>query len=154
MLQSEHQLVIIGADWNGAEGVHRAIAKSSAVNDIIVTGYVADEELIFFYNAADLMVFPSLYEGFGLPILEAMACGTPVGCSNLSSLPEVAGDAALLFDPYDEKSIAMGMYRILSSAHLAKQLKIKGLARAQSFSWKNTARKTLDVIHRVVTSPY
>jgi len=114
------------------------------------TGYVEEEDLPALYNGADLFVFPSLYEGFGLPVLEAMACGTPVVTSNTSSLPEVAGDAALLVDPYDVEEIATAMRRILEDEALTAELRAKGLARAKEFSWERTARETIAVYEKVL----
>jgi glycosyltransferase involved in cell wall biosynthesis len=99
------------------------------------------------YARAKLLAFPSLYEGFGLPVLEAMASGTPVLTSNVSSLPEIAGDAALLVDPKDVEAIAEGMWRVLNDGALAAELSRKGLARAAEFSWERAARQTLDVYH-------
>ena len=116
----------------------------------MVTGYVHGKDLPNLYCGADLLVFPSLFEGFGLPILEAMACGVPVACSNLSSMPEIAGGAAVLFDPHDLDSIANGMFSILSSEEEAFNIGRRGLKRAGDFSWEKTGRKTLDVIHEVV----
>ena len=106
-------------------------------------GWVDDELLDGLYRAADCFVFPSLAEGFGLPVLEAMLRGTPVACSNATSLPEVAGDAALLFDPLDVEAIAVSIRRILEDRELADRLRAAGLERAQRFSWEETARQTL-----------
>jgi glycosyltransferase involved in cell wall biosynthesis len=110
---------------------------------------VAEEDLPALYTGALAFVFPSLYEGFGLPPLEAMACGTPVVASNVSSLPEVVGDAALLVDPYNVEELAEAMYRVLTEQELHEQLRRKGLERAQLFSWEETARKTLKVYEEV-----
>jgi glycosyltransferase involved in cell wall biosynthesis len=107
------------------------------------------QDLVRFYNAADVFVFPSLYEGFGLPPLEAMACGTPVVCSNAASLPEVVGDAALLVDPTDVEGLATAMERVLTDADLAAELRRRGLARAAGFTWERTARETVAVYERV-----
>ncbi len=112
---------------------------------IIYTGKVPQEDLPAFYNAASLTVYPSFAEGFGLPVLEAMACGSPVVTSNTTSLPEVAGDAALLVDPHDPKAIAQAMRRILLEPSLAQELRNKGLERAKPFSWERSARCTLAV---------
>ncbi|MGB9880037.1 MAG: glycosyltransferase family 4 protein, partial [Anaerolineae bacterium] len=117
---------------------------------VVFTGYVPDEDLPALYSGADLFVFPSLYEGFGLPPLEAMACGTPVVCSKASSLPEVVGDAALMVDPYDVEALAEAMHRVLSDAVLREELRGKGLARAQQFTWEKAARETLAVYEEVL----
>src|SRR5262249_35570767 len=112
-------------------------------------GFIDDEDLPALYSGARLFVFPSLYEGFGLPVLEAMGCGVPVITSNTSALPEVAGDAALLVDPGDVEGMAAAMASILDSASLRERLRQQGFVRAQSFSWETTARKTLD-LYRVL----
>ncbi len=110
--------------------------------------YVSYAELPELINRAIGLVFPSLWEGFGLPVLEAMACGTPVITSNLSSLPEVAGDAALLIDPYHESEIADAMKAIITDAQLRSQLRQKGLDRASRFSWQKTASQTAEILRR------
>ena len=116
-------------------------------------GYVPAEELPWWYNAADLFVYPSLYEGFGLPPLEAMACGTPVVTSTASSLPEVVGQAGLLVDPTDIDALAGAMERGLADADLRAQMKAAGLARAAGFSWRETARRTVDSYRRALMAP-
>jgi len=145
-----HQLVLAGADWSGANDVHKVAAESSFSKDILFTGYVHGKDLPNLYCGAEMLVFPSLFEGFGLPILEAMACGVPVACSNVSSMPEIAGGAAVLFDPLDVDSMAEGMLSVLSSEEERVALGRKGRKRADDFSWEKTARKTLDVFHKVV----
>ena len=100
---------------------------------------------------ARALVMPSFYEGFGLPALEAMACGTPVIVSNVSSLPEVVGDAGILVPPKDSESIAVAMWRILSDPRLREEMRAKGLSRAACFSWAKAARQTLDVFHEVMS---
>jgi glycosyltransferase involved in cell wall biosynthesis len=97
-----------------------------------------------------MFVFPSLYEGFGLPILEAMACGTPVACSNISSMPEVAGEAAVLFKPEEESSIALAVRSIMCATDLRKDLVVRGLERSRQFSWARTAAQTSAVIQSLV----
>lgn len=146
--QIPHQLVLAGSKWSRAEEVYKLAEQSPYKDDILFIGFVAGSDLPSLYRGADLFVFPSLFEGFGMPILEAMACGTPTACSNLSSMPEVAGDAALLFDPYSEDSICNTMLEMISNGDLVAQLSKKGLERSQIYSWKNTALKTLDVITR------
>jgi glycosyltransferase involved in cell wall biosynthesis len=111
-------------------------------------GAVAEPDLPAIYSAASLFAFPSLFEGFGLPVLEAMACGTPVVCSSATSLPEVAGDAALLVDPLDVDAIASAMDRVLSDQSLASTLRSRGVDRAAEFTWARTARETLDAYRR------
>lgn len=112
-------------------------------------GYVADAELPGLYRGADLFAYPSLYEGFGLPVLEAMRCGAPVLTSSVSSLPEVAGDAAVYVDPTDVASIAAGLERALSDAGLRERLAAAGVERARSFSWSRCAGETLDLLERI-----
>ncbi len=114
-------------------------------------GYLDEDELPLWYAAATLFVFPSLYEGFGMPPLEAMACGTPVVTSNTSSLPEVVGDAGIQVDPRNADALAAAMVRCLHDADLRADLSARGLARAAGFSWRTTAERTLEVYRRVAT---
>lgn len=141
-----HRLVLAGPDWSGAEEVHRVAEASSVREAIVFAGFVAPEDLPDLYAAAEAVVFPSLYEGFGLPVLEAMACGAPVACSDRSSLPEVAGDAALLFDPADHEAMAEAMRRLVRDAGLRRDLATRGLARSREFTWRRTAERTLQEI--------
>ncbi|MEM9510195.1 MAG: glycosyltransferase [Cyanobacteria bacterium P01_E01_bin.35] len=108
------------------------------------------ESLINFYNAADILLTPSLYEGFGLTILEAMACGTPTITANVSSLPEVAGDAAILVEPTDVAGITEAVLRISQDANFRQNLIDRGLARVKEFTWKETAIKTVELYEQVV----
>ncbi len=123
----------------------KQIESLNLQNDVIFTGYVSETELAEIYNAVDLFVFPSLYEGFGIPPLEAMACGTPVITSNTSSLPEVVGDAAIVVDPYDVNKFAEEMYELLTNDGLREEMIRKGLKRSKMFSWDSSAKKTLKV---------
>ncbi|MCX6997726.1 MAG: glycosyltransferase family 1 protein [Kiritimatiellaeota bacterium] len=115
-------------------------------------GYVTGPELVRVYQQADVFVWASKYEGFGLPVLEAMACGTPVVCSNTSALPEVAGDAALLVDPADTEGLARALARVLAEPALAADLRAKGLRRAAGFTWQRTGAATLKVYEQAVSS--
>jgi len=133
--------------WHEAELRARAAALGIS-GDVRFESWVAAEELEGLWAVADAFVFPSLYEGFGLPVLEAMARGVPVACADASSLPEVAGDAALLFDPRSEEEIAASIERLLGDADLVRELRAKGLARAREFTWARTARLTLDAYVR------
>ncbi len=144
-----HQLVLAGTPWGRAEEVYETAARSAYAEDISFIGFVDGLDLPSLYSAADLFVFPSLYEGFGMPILEAMACGVATVCSNLSSMPEVAGDAALLFDPYDEDDISRTMEQILENDGLRVQFVQKGFERSLLYSWSSAAKKTLEVIYQV-----
>jgi alpha-1,3-rhamnosyl/mannosyltransferase len=131
----------------------RIIAERSPAKDrIVFLGDVADADLPSLYNLADVFVFPSLYEGFGLPVLEAMASGTPVVCSNRSSLPEVAGDAAVMVDPEKTDELAEAVAKLLHDDLLREQLHHKGLQQAKTFSWQATARQTLDLYKKVAES--
>jgi len=112
--------------------------------DVRFPAWLSSEELEGVWSIARAFVFPSLYEGFGLPVLEAMARGVPVACSNASSLPEVAGEAALLFDPHDEAAIAAALTRLLDDSALAERLRAQGIAQAERFTWAQTARLMLD----------
>jgi glycosyltransferase involved in cell wall biosynthesis len=117
---------------------------------VIFPGYVKGDDLPLWYNAATVVAYPSLYEGFGLPVLEAQACGTPVLTSNVSSLPEAAGDAALMVDPYDVEALAAGLDRLLTDAALRRELRERGLAHARKFSWPRTARETACVYRQAL----
>jgi len=138
-------LVIAGRKKYKYEDVEKAISSTGLGESVIMPGPVPDEDLPALYSAAEVFVFPSLYEGFGLPPLEAMACGTPVVASNAASLPEVLGDAALLFDPLDEEAMTGAMVRALTDPDLRESLRARGLARASQFTWERTARETLNV---------
>lgn len=127
-----------------------AAASSTTVRDqIIFTGYVPDEDLSVLYSAAKCFIYPSFFEGFGLPPLEAMRCGTPTITGDQTCLPEVVGDGALLVNPFDEQSILEGIVNVLCDDRLRAQLREKGIKRAGSFDWKKTARQTLEVYERV-----
>ncbi len=147
---SDYQLVIAGRRTTYNEFSEKLDNLPADIrNDLLLTEYVSREDLPYLYSGASVCVYPSLYEGFGLPILEAMACGCPVITSNISSMPEVAGGAALLVDPYSTAEIASAMERVLSNPGLQERMREKGMARAKEFSWENTARKTLRVYTEV-----
>jgi glycosyltransferase involved in cell wall biosynthesis len=120
--------------------------------DVILPGYLSEQQKVAMLTGAEALTYPSLYEGFGLPVLEAMACGTPVLTSDLSSLPEVAGGAALYVDPYESSSIAEGMERLLTDDALRARLREEGVAHAQKFTWPETARKTAAVLHEAAST--
>jgi glycosyltransferase involved in cell wall biosynthesis len=134
----------------GAGGSVYREAKLEPPADVVLAGYVADEDLPAVYGGAEAFVYPSLYEGFGLPVIEAMACGTPVVCSNTTSLKEVAADAAVGVDPLDEAAIADGLRQLLSDASLRTELRARGLARAKDFHWNRAAEETWNVLSRAV----
>jgi glycosyltransferase involved in cell wall biosynthesis len=126
--------------------------KALGIGDrIIFPGYVANGDLPFWYNAAILLAYPSVYEGFGLPVVEAQACGTPVVTSEVSSLPEAAGDAALMVDPYDVEALAAGIGRLLTDSQLREELQARGQAHAAGFSWSRTAADTATVYRRALS---
>jgi glycosyltransferase involved in cell wall biosynthesis len=143
---SNIQLVIAGKKGWLYEQIFRQVKELGLEGEVVFTGYVPAGDLPALLSGARLFVFPSLYEGFGLPVLEAMSCGTPVVCSNASSLPEVAGDAAVLVDPLDVEDLAMAMERVLSDEELRAELIERGFEQARKFSWERCARETLDVL--------
>lgn len=147
----EAKLVIVGPPSWGAHQELRTVLRSAGENSgIVFTDFLADRELDALYQGAHGLVFPSLYEGFGLPVLEAMSHGTPVITSNVSALSEVAGDAALLVDPMSVEDISRSMVSLLKDSTLRAELRRKGSARCEDFSWKRTAEKTLGVYHHLV----
>jgi glycosyltransferase involved in cell wall biosynthesis len=139
----EHHLVLIGRKGWHYEPIFAAIENSPWNNQIHHLDYLSDELVALFYSQADAFVYPSHYEGFGLPVLEAMTLGTPVITSNTSSLPEVAGEAALLVDPDDSTSLADAIVKVISDSHLRAELIGKGKERAKLYSWERTAQETL-----------
>jgi glycosyltransferase involved in cell wall biosynthesis len=139
------QLVLGGqAQWRESE-LYVRVRQSGFTSSICFPGYVDDADLPALYSGALAFVYPSLYEGFGLPPLEAMACGTPVICSNAASLPEVVGDAALTCDPRDTESLAAALAQMIAQAALREELRARGLRRAAQFSWRRCAEETLAV---------
>ncbi len=139
------KLVIVGRRGWLSEEVFAVAEELKLTQDAFFLGRVPVEDLLYLYNGAQLLVHPSIYEGFGLPPLEAMACGTPVIVSNVSALPEVVGDASLLVDPQDVSALTVGIWRVLTDRDLRTDMIAKGFERAKCFSWKKTARQTLDV---------
>ena len=136
---------------HGRKKLMKLINELGLDNDVIFTGVVPEGELPQLYNAADLYVYPSIYEGFGMPILEAMACGCPVIISKAAALPEVAGDAAIAVDLYDIDAWVKAMYSMLTDDSLKNQMIGKGLERAKIFSWDKTARETTKVYEEVLS---
>jgi glycosyltransferase involved in cell wall biosynthesis len=145
-----HKLVLAGSKGWGYEEVYAAVERSGVADRIILLGYVPDEDLPGLYTGADLFIYPSLYEGFGLPVLEAMACGTPVAVSRTSSLPEVAGDAGIFFDPLNVIEMAEAMSKVLLNSQFCNELQQKGLRRAQQFTWQRTAFQTLSIYRDLI----
>lgn len=152
------RLVLVG-DYKGDSffsaypALKEQIGRLGLDDQITFTGYVPDEDLAFLYNAASALVFPSLEEGFGLPAVEAMACGTPVAASNCGSLPEVIGSAGRFFDPRDPVDIANVLVRILDDDGLRASMKEAGLSRSKGFLWKKAAHETLSIFDELVTKP-
>lgn len=147
--QLRHSLVLAGKETWFAGQVRQAAQDSGAADRIRFLGFVTDAELLQLYNACEVFAFPSFYEGFGLPVLEAMACGRAVICANTSSLPEVADSAAILVDPYAVDEIVRGLADLLLDAELRGRMERLGLQRAAHFSWQRTARKTLEIYYEV-----
>ena len=144
-----HRLVMAGKQTWFSPEVRAEIRRRGLEERVLITGFVAEAELVDFYNAADLFVFPSFYEGFGLPVIEAMACGRAVVCSSAGSLPEVADAAGILVEPHATAEIARAMRDVLVDSELRQRLERRSLQRAALFSWTETARQTLDVYYGV-----
>ena len=142
-LTNDYKLVIVGKKAWMYKNIFKEVKKLGIESHIIFTGFVPQEDLVYLYNGAKLFLFPSIYEGFGLPVLEAMACGVPVVTSNISSLPEITGDAALLVNPLDPKEITKAILRLLYDEQLYLRLKQNGLKQAQKFSWERCTYETL-----------
>jgi len=138
-----------GAGWKN-EGIHRLVKEKGLEGKVKFLGYVEEADLPSIYNGAKFFMYPSLYEGFGLPVLEAMSSRVPVLTSDVSSLPEVAGDAAIMVDPLSKKEIYNASIRLLENEALRKELQLKGVERANLFTWENTAFKTLEVYREVL----
>ena len=147
--QFAHNLVFAGKETWFAHHVRAAARESGVADRIRFLGFVSDAELLHLYNACDVFVFPSFYEGFGLPALEAMACGRAVVCSSTSALPEVVDGAALLFDPYSVDEMVRAIADLLLDPELQARMGRLGLQRAAQFSWQNAAQRTLEVYHAV-----
>jgi glycosyltransferase involved in cell wall biosynthesis len=142
------QLVLAGQKGWLYEEVFAEVRRCDLEGRVVLTGYVADQDLPALLSGAEAFAFPSLYEGFGLPVLEAMACGVPVVCSSTSSLPEVAGNAALLVDPVDVEAIAAALLRLLTEGDLRRELVGRGLVRARRFSWRRCAQEAMAVLEQ------
>jgi len=155
VLAEEHglrpRLVLTGAPGHAHNAVMESIAAQRLTDQVLWLGRVPREDLVVLYQSAAAMVFPSLYEGFGLPLVEAMACGCPVACSTTTATVEIAGDAAVTFDPNSPEAIAQAIFSVLTNSALRGELVASGLCRARQFSWDNTARRTLDVYRQVAS---
>jgi glycosyltransferase involved in cell wall biosynthesis len=147
--ESVHLVVAGGKGWL-FEDAFAAVEKLKLDSRVHFLGRVSSEDLLSLYNAAELLAHPAFYEGFGLPPLEAMACGLPVVVSNVASLPEVVADAGLLIDPHDVDELAVSMWRVLNDGGLRQEMRDKGLRQAARFSWERAARETLAIYHRAL----
>ncbi len=149
-LRAQHPLVLAGVSGWGQENVE-ALIRENLLDGVRVLGYVSDEDLAYLYNAARVLVWPTFYEGFGLPPLEAMASGTPVISSSISSIPEVVGDAGILIEPRDVDALTESLRRVLEDDALAESLIIRGLARSRLFSWSRCAAEHATLYRRFAT---
>lgn len=146
---SDYQLVIAGKKGWKFQEIFKTVEELKLEDRVIFTGYLPEEDIPSLYSGAELFVYPTLYEGFGFPPLEDMACGTPVITSNLSSLPEVVGEAGILIDPNDIDELSQAMESVLSDENLKRELRAKGLRQAAKFSWEKCAQETLKVYQEV-----
>ncbi len=151
--QTDHKLVIVGASFWGADALQRIHSAMTHKDDVVFTGRVDDDTLVKLYGAATALTFVPLFEGFGVPMIEAMNAGTPVLAADVTSLPEIAGDAALYVDPTDIQAIAKNMHALASDETLRDTYIKKGLARAQAFSWDQTAELLWQSIERAIATP-
>jgi glycosyltransferase involved in cell wall biosynthesis len=146
------KLVIVGKKGWLYDNIFKTVKDFNLKDNIIFTGYVPDDDLVYLYNLAELFVLPSFYEGFGLPLLEAMACGCPVLASNVSSIPEVVGDAACLVDPYNIEAISAGIKNVLKDGDLRKSMIEKGFKQSKKFSWEKCAKETIAVYEELLNA--
>lgn len=144
------RLALVGKPGGAWPEIQRGVADLGLASEVVCLGHAPTDDLPLFYSAAAVFAFPSLYEGFGIPVAEAMACGTPVITSNVSSLPEVGGDAALYVDPHDVDGLAAALGRVLGDAALRDALSARGLVQAARFTWDEVARQTVAVYHDVL----
>lgn len=151
-IKEEFKLVCVGADWIGAANIHKYHKKSRDVENIYFLGHVTNKELNYCYENASLFIFPSFYEGFGLPILEAMNMSIPVICSNTSCLPEVAGDAATYFKPSNEESIIDAILSVLNDKEKVAQMKMRGINQVKKFTWQKHGETIEKKFHQLLTT--
>jgi glycosyltransferase involved in cell wall biosynthesis len=147
--RGRHQLVLVGMSGWKNTALFGLIEDHPAKEGIVITGYIPAEDLAPIYTGAEVFVFPTLYEGFGLPVLEAMQCGCPVISSATSSIPEVAGDACMLVDPQDVPGLASAIQKVLSGGSVRNEMVRKGLARSRLFSWEKSAERLLEILRAV-----
>jgi len=147
----EIQLVLIGARDKGVETLTRAIKEQGLEQFTILLGWIPFKDVPSIYRASEAFVFPTLHEGFGLPIIEAMSCGVPVVCSRIEPLLEVAGDAVLFVDPFSPEEIATAIIKVVTDAPTRERMIGKGLARSNQFTWEATAKRTLAFLTTIAT---
>jgi len=147
-----HGLVLVGKRWEGADVIDATIAELGLTGVVRCLGYVPDADLPFFYNAAECVVYPAHYEGFGLPVVEALASGVPVVASRVASIPEIAGDAAILTPPDDPDAMAEVLWTALTDEKVRARLAREGPRRAAAFSWRRTAERTVHAYHRAAVT--
>lgn len=146
------ELILTGIAMNAHDEILNEIGNMKLANKVRILGYLDKNELPYIYNLARLLVFPSMFEGFGIPVVEAMACGCPVACSNITSLPEVVGAAGVMFDPTSAEDIAEKIYRLWNDDAKLGELSTAGLERSKQFDWETTASKTIEVYRNAVST--
>jgi len=146
----QHRLVFTGGTRWKSSGIISKIDELGLQNDISILGYIPEEELPVLYNAADLLVYPSLYEGFGMPVVEAMACGCPVITSNTTSLPEITGMAGIIVDPNNYRELADAISLVIQDSQLKQKMRRQGLEQANFFSWERCAQQTMSIYKQVM----
>ena len=144
-LSKDYKVLILGSASDDHSYLITLCESLNISDNVIFTGYVPYEDLPYFYNSCSVFVYPSLYEGFGLPPLEAMSCGIPVITSNIASIPEVVGDSALLINPFDTEELKIALEKVLENAALSEELSKLGYARSKLFNWEKTASETLKI---------
>lgn len=149
-LDREHDLVIVGSHNDESRFLKDLRCDLNIESNIKLTGFVPEDLLPVFYNACEVFAYPSLYEGFGLPPLEAMSCGTPVITSNISSIPEVVGDGGILIDPFNMKNLMYSLEALLNDKEIRDELSSKSLKRASDFSWEKTSEKTIEAYNKIL----
>jgi len=147
-VRSRHPLVIAGGKKSYTRYLKKRVEELQLGTDVYFLGYVPIQIMPDLYREARALIFPSLYEGFGIPLLEAMACGCPVAASRTSSMPEVCGDAAVYFDPLDKRSVRGAIEQMIFDTTTCSRLKEKGLIRAQQFSWEKTAQEVKTLLDK------
>lgn len=149
-LDKDYKIVIVGANKNGSKILIDMAKKLNIESKVVFTGFVPENHLPILYNSCETFVYPSLYEGFGLPPLEAMCCGAPIITSNITSIPEVVGDGGLLIDPNDINEFSNALEKTLLDISFRYELQKKALKRSSLYSWENTARNTLKVYNNII----